>query len=165
EACDAADRADLARVLAAVDPAHPLTAVVHTAGVLDDGVLGSLTPKRLHTVLAPKVDAAWHLHELTAGLDLTAFVVFSSFSGIAGSAGQANYAAANAFLDALAEHRRGLGLPGLSLAWGSWAQQDGMMATLTAAELRRMSRGGAIPLSPEQGLALFDAAPRLGHAV
>ncbi|WP_432155050.1 SDR family NAD(P)-dependent oxidoreductase [Streptomyces tricolor] len=150
-ACDVGDRAALAALLASVDPAHPVTAVVHAAGVLDDGVVAALTPDRLDTVLRPKADAAWHLHELTANLD--AFVLFSSAAGLLGAPGQANYAAANAFLDALAAHRRAAGLPAVSLAWGPWA--DGMAAQV---DTRRASRAGLLPLDSALGLALFDTA-------
>ncbi len=164
-ACDVADRDALAAVLAAVPAAHPLTAVVHTAGVLDDGVISALTPERLATVARPKADAALNLHELTADADLRAFVLFSSASGITGSAGQANYAAANTFLDALAAHRRAQDLPATSLAWGLWAAGGSMAASLDDADRARMSRAGVLALSAEQGTELFDTALSTSDAV
>jgi acyl carrier protein len=157
-ACDLADRDAVARLVASIPPEHPLAGVVHTAGVLDDGVVRALTPTRVDTVLRPKVDAAWHLHELTAGLDLRMFVLFSSIAGAMGAAGQANYAAANSYLDALATHRRARGLPALSVAWGPWTSESGMTSTLDAVSRARLARGGALALSAEDGLALFDRA-------
>ncbi|MFF9349365.1 type I polyketide synthase [Streptomyces sp. NPDC014734] len=157
-ACDVSDRAALAALLADVPAEHPLTGVVHAAGVLDDGLVGALTPDRLDTVLRPKLDGAWHLHELTREHDLTAFVVFSSVFGVLGNAGQAAYTAANAFLDALAQRRAAEGLVGLSIGWGPWPQGAGMSTGLSAAEMARIARSGLPVSSVEQGLAWFDAA-------
>lgn len=165
-ACDVGDRAALAEVVKGCEPA--LSAVVHAAGVLDDGVLAALTPERMAAVLRPKADAAWHLHELTRDLELSAFVLFSSVSGLLGRAGQGNYAAANSFLDALALHRTALGLPALSLAWGPWEHGDGMAADHRLREpARHPENGGDVlrPLTVEQGLALFDGAIRDGGPV
>ncbi|KJY16630.1 KR domain-containing protein, partial [Streptomyces katrae] len=128
-ACDAADREALSALLDSLD--RPLTAVVHAAGVIDDGVVSSLTAERVSEVLRPKADAARHLHELTRDSGLSAFVVFSSAAGLFGGAGQAGYAAANSYLDALMAERRAAGLPGLSLAWGLWAGVGGMGDTLS----------------------------------
>ncbi|MEW1724235.1 type I polyketide synthase [Streptomyces sp. NPDC093109] len=157
-ACDIGDRDAVAALLAGVPDGHPLTAVVHTAGVLDDALIGSLTPGSLERVLRPKADGAWYLHEATRDLGLSAFLLYSSVSGIVGSPGQGNYAAANACLDALARHRTSRGLPALSLAWGPWASGDGMTGHLSGADAERISRAGLPPLSADRGLALFDAA-------
>ncbi|HZX38891.1 MAG TPA: type I polyketide synthase, partial [Streptomyces sp.] len=157
-ACDTADRDALRSLLDSVPKQHPLTAVVHTAGVLDDTVVASLTPQRLRAVLRPKTDAVTHLHDLTRHADLAAFIVFSSTAGVFGAPGQANYAAANAFCDTFAAERRAAGLPATSLAWGPWSQATGMTSGLTEADLRRMARAGLPALSTDRGLALFDAA-------
>ena len=158
-ACDVSDRSSLAAVLDQIPPSCPLTGVFHLAGVLDDGVLTQLTGSRLDRVLRPKVAGAWHLHELTRDKELSSFVLFSSAVGVMGAAGQGNYAAANAFLDALASHRRKRGLPGLSLAWGLWEQGGvGMTSHLGSAELSRMRRQGVSALSVDRGLELLDAA-------
>ncbi|MFJ4689655.1 SDR family NAD(P)-dependent oxidoreductase, partial [Streptomyces sp. NPDC088789] len=157
-ACDITDRAALAELLAAVPADHPLTSVIHTAGVLDDGIVSALTADRLATVLRPKVDGALALHELTRDTDLKEFVLFSSAAGVLGTAGQANYAAANAFLDALAQHRAAAGLPGTSLAWGLWADRSELTAGLGETELQRVAGYGVEALGTDEGLALFDAA-------
>lgn len=161
-ACDAGNRDALAAVLKAVPQEHPLTAVLHLAGVLDDGVIGSLTPDRFDTVFRPKVDAALNLHELTRSAPLADFVLFSSSAATFGTPGQANYAAANAFLDALAEQRTADGLPATSLAWGAW--EHGMAGRLDGVDRNRMARGGVLALGDEEGLALLDAALRVDAA-
>ncbi|MFG2943566.1 type I polyketide synthase, partial [Streptomyces sp. NPDC048282] len=156
-AADAADREAMTELVGSIG--DRLTAVVHTAGVVADGLVSTLTPDDLRAVLRPKVDAAWHLHELTADLPLRAFVLFSSAASPFGGAGQGNYVAANAFLDALAAHRHALGLPAVSLAWGLWGPElGGMGGDLDEVGLARIAREGILPLSADQGLALFDAA-------
>ncbi|MBA0052497.1 SDR family NAD(P)-dependent oxidoreductase [Streptomyces sp. AJS327] len=164
-ACDAADRDELAGVLASIPAERPLTGVVHTAGVLADGMLGSQTVETLEHVWRPKVDAALNLHELTRDLDLDLFALYSSAAGVFGGSGQANYAAANVFLDALAHHRRAQGLPATSLAWGLWEQASAMTGHLDERDLGRASQDGVSPLSSETGLALFDAAHRVDDAL
>ncbi len=157
-ACDTSNPAELAAALDTIDASHPLTAVIHTAGVLDDAVVAELSPQQLDAVLAAKADAAWHLHHLTAERDLAAFVLFSSAAGILGSPGQANYAAANAFLDALARHRHHTQRRATSVAWGYWQTPSGMTAHLNTTELTRLTSTGLTPITNEHGLALFDAA-------
>ncbi len=157
-ACDVADPEAASAMLAQIPAQYPLRGIVHAAGILDDGLISSLTPDRVDAVLRAKVDGAWNLHELTRHLDLSAFVVFSSMAGIVGTPGQANYAAANSFLDGLAAYRRAHGLAGLSLAWGLWEQASAMTAHLGDRDKARMSRIGLAPLSTEQALAAFDAA-------
>ncbi|MEU4253665.1 SDR family NAD(P)-dependent oxidoreductase, partial [Amycolatopsis sp. NPDC026612] len=171
-ACDVAEAEAVRELVDSIEP--PLTAVVNAAGVLDDGVIGSLTPQRVHDVLRAKADAAWNLHQATLGHDLAGFVLFSSIAGSLGVAGQGNYAAANTFLDGLALHRRGLGLPAVSVAWGAWSPEVGMASRLRDVDIARMHREGLPPLSVELGLTLFDTAVaaedpllvplRLGHS-
>jgi acyl transferase domain-containing protein/NAD(P)-dependent dehydrogenase (short-subunit alcohol dehydrogenase family)/acyl carrier protein len=164
-ACDVSDRDSVTTLLNSVPAAHPLTAVIHMAGVLQDGVIESLTPSQVDAVLRPKADAAWYLHELTRDADLAAFVLFSSVSGLFGAAGQGNYAAANAFLDALAQHRRAEGLVATSMVWGMWASDAGMSGALTDTGMDRITRAGMARLTAEQGLALFDLANTVDEAV
>nr|BBJ48547.1 hypothetical protein SAVMC3_11760 [Streptomyces avermitilis] len=164
-ACDVGERREVVRLLEGVPAGCPLTGVVHAAGVLDDATIASLTPERLGTVFAAKVDAALLLDELTRGMELSAFVLFSSAAGILGSAGQGNYAAANAALDALAYRRRAAGLPGVSLAWGLWEEASGMTGHLAGTDHRRIIRSGLHPMSTPDALALFDAALALDRPV
>lgn len=160
-ACDVADPVALASVLDAIPDRHPLTAVIHTAGLLDDAVVGNLTPERVDAVLRPKVDAAWNLHLLTRHLDLAAFVLYSSAAGVLGNAGQAGYAAANSFLDALVAHRHSEKLPAVSLAWGYWAESSGMTSQMSNSDVARLQRRTGIMAMPtEQALAMLDAALR-----
>ncbi|MEU5540649.1 SDR family NAD(P)-dependent oxidoreductase, partial [Streptomyces sp. NPDC020362] len=162
--CDVADREAVSGMLDGLGE-QSLAAVVHTAGVLDDGVVASVTPERMREVFRPKVDAVLNLHECTREMGLAAFVVFSSVAGMVGSAGQASYAAANSFLDAFSAHRRREGLPATSLAWGVWEQSGAMTDGLAGADRARMARSGVLPLPPEVGLRLFDAALASEEAV
>ncbi|WP_040698184.1 type I polyketide synthase, partial [Nocardia vinacea] len=157
-ACDVSTRAGVEQLLAAVPDEDPLVGVVHAAGVLDDGVIASLTPQRLDTVLSAKADAAWYLHELTRELDVAMFVMYSSVTGVLGSPGQGNYAAANQFLDGLAEYRRARGLAATSIAWGLWGSSTGMTGHLDGGDTARMNRGGMLALTDDQGMAMFNAA-------
>jgi acyl carrier protein len=164
--CDAADRGALGATLDELAEAGVrVGGVIHAAGVLDDCVLDALTVERLDRILRPKVDAAVNLHDLTEHLDLTAFVVFSSLAGTLGSAGQAGYAAGNAFLDGLVEHRRATGRPGVSVVWGPWSGDGGMTARLSDADLARMARTGLAALPARRGLELLDLATRHNHPV
>ncbi|MBO8191790.1 SDR family NAD(P)-dependent oxidoreductase [Streptomyces oryzae] len=160
-ACDAADRTALARVLRTIPEEHPLTGVVHAAGVLDDGLVSTMDAAALDRVMRPKAAAALALHELTAKIPTVAvFVLFSSVAGLLGTAGQANYAAANGVLDALARTRQAQGLPATSIAWGLWSQRSGMTGQLDETAIRRLAAAGIGELDTDTGLRLFDAALR-----
>ncbi|MFE2106421.1 type I polyketide synthase [Kitasatospora sp. NPDC059463] len=163
-ACDAADREALADLLAGIPEDRPLTAVFHAAAVVAGGLVDALTADELDQVLRPKVDAALNLHHLTRDADLAAFVLFSSFAGTLGGAGQGAYAAGNAFLDALAQHRAAHGLVASSLAWGVW-EERGAQTALADGDLRRMVRAGLVPLSADEGLRLLDVARTLDEPV
>ncbi|MEV5150297.1 type I polyketide synthase, partial [Streptomyces sp. NPDC052727] len=166
-ACDAGDRAALAAVLDGIPAEHPLTAVVHAAGVLDNGLIADLTAPNLTGVLAAKADAAWHLHELTRDQDLSAFVLFSSSVGVLGGPGQANYAAANAFVDALAGLRAAQGLAATAIGWGLWDPAEiggGINAGLGEAGHKRYTREGFRLIPVQEGLGLLDAAVADGAA-
>ncbi|WP_425608651.1 type I polyketide synthase [Streptomyces albipurpureus] len=164
-ACDVADRAAVAELLADMPRGYPLTAVVHAAGVLADGMVESLTAESLDHVLRAKVGGAVNLHELTREHNLSAFILFSALAGTLGGAGQANYAAANGFLDGLAAQRRASGLVGTSLCWGWWEQHGGMTADLDQAELSRIRRLGVAAMPTSDALALFDSACAINKPV
>ncbi|MFG2562905.1 SDR family NAD(P)-dependent oxidoreductase [Streptomyces sp. NPDC048496] len=164
-ACDITERSAVAELLESVSQAHPLTSVIHSAGVLDDGLVETLTPERLDRVMRPKADAALHLHELTVGAPLRSFVLFSSVAGTIGGPGQGNYAAANTFLDAFAQWRRAHGLPGVSLAWGLWDETSAMTRHLAGDGVAQLGRSGLAPLSTDEGLRLFDAAHHTGDSL
>jgi acyl transferase domain-containing protein/acyl carrier protein len=156
--CDVSQRAQVAALLAGIPIEHPLTAVFHLAAVVDDGVLHSQNSERFDRVFAPKLDGAFHLHDLTRDRPLVAFVMFSSVAGVLGGPGLSNYAAANTFLDALAQHRRARGMVASSLCWGHWAERSGLTASLGQIDLARMARGGLLPMSSRDALKLFDSA-------
>ncbi|MEU0323499.1 SDR family NAD(P)-dependent oxidoreductase [Streptomyces sp. NPDC006174] len=161
-ACDCGDREALAGVLASIPAAHPLTGIVHAAGIVEDATVRSLTVAQLLAVFGPKAEAAWNLHELTRSAPLAFFDLFSSASGTLGAAGQGNYSLANTFLDALAQHRSALGLPARSLAWGLWDLPDGMAGRLTAPDVERLARRtGLRPIGAARGLRMYDAARTL----
>ncbi len=157
-ACDVSDRKQLRKLLEGIPDERPLRAIVHAAGALDDGSIVKLTAERLDTTMAVKVDAAWHLHELTRESDLDAFVMFSSLTGVVGAPGQANYSAGNVFLDALAAHRRAQGLPAVSIAWGAWEQATGLTGHLRELDIARIRRYGVAALSSQEGMRLLDLA-------
>jgi acyl transferase domain-containing protein len=157
-ACDVGDRQALRALLAGISAEHPLGAVIHAAGFLDDGLVEGLTAEQVTRVLRTKAEAAAHLSELTAGAELDAFVLFSSIAGVAGTAGQANYAAANACLDELARQRRCRGLPAVSMAWGLWQHASGMTGHMAGHHVARLARTGVAALDTAEGMALFDAA-------
>ncbi|MFJ5226873.1 type I polyketide synthase, partial [Streptomyces sp. NPDC088400] len=155
---DVSSRAGVEEALSVVDGGHPLTGVVHAAGVVDDGVVGSLSPERVDAVMGGKAGGAWWLHTLTQNMELSFFSVFSSVAGVVGSPGQANYAAANGFLDGLVQERRARGLVGQSIAWGLWDVTEGLAGDLSESDLTRMSRRGITGLSASGGLGLLQTA-------
>ena len=163
EACDTTDKKALQQLIDSLE--HPLRAVVHTAGVTEDGMIASMSQEQLHNVLRPKVDAAWHLHELTKDLDLDAFVLFSSMAATVGGPGQGNYAAANSFLDGLAQHRVRLGLPAVAIEWGLWEEASAVSAHLTPVILNRMAREGMRQIPTPLGTAILDAALTMDRPV
>jgi NAD(P)-dependent dehydrogenase (short-subunit alcohol dehydrogenase family)/acyl carrier protein len=162
-ACDVADRKALTKLLKTTKK-HPLTGVLHAAGVMDNALIGGLTPQQMDAVLRPKVDAAWHLHELTRDLPLAWFVLFSSCSGLVIGAGQGNYATANRFLDGLAAHRRAAGLPATALGWGPWATDTGMSGSADG-DVNRMARLGILTTPTEDGLRQFDEAMTVAEPI
>lgn len=158
KACDTSDAGSLTALLDAIPHAHPLTGIFHTAGVLADATIANMTTDQIARVFAPKVDAAWHLHERTRHLDLAVFALYSSINGVLGNAGQGNYAAANTFLDSLAIVRRRLGLPATSLGWGWWQPVTNLSRSFSTADTARIARVGFAPITVEHGNALLDAA-------
>ena len=163
-ACDASDRDSVASVMSLFGEDRPLRGVIHAAGVLDDGALSAMTPERLEKVFQPKLDGAWHLHQMTQDLELDFFVMFSSIAGVMGSPGQGNYAAASAYLDALAHLRRARGLAATSVAWGPW-ESGGMATLLSEVDLARFARMGLDALAQEESVELFERAVKGGRAL
>jgi short-subunit dehydrogenase len=163
ERCDVADPDAVRRLVDSIPPEHPLTAVIHAAGVLQDATLLSLTAEHVEAVLNAKAVGAWNLHQATADRDLSLFVCFSSIAGVLGAAGQGNYAAANAYLDALAHHRHHAGLPASALSWGQWSTGGGMAGRLAESDRARLARTGIAPMPAAAALALFDAAVLSGR--
>ncbi|MFJ9399770.1 SDR family NAD(P)-dependent oxidoreductase [Streptomyces californicus] len=161
-ACDVSDPLQTRQL---IDSIAELTAIVHTAAVLDDSVVTGLTPDQLDRVLAPKADAARHLHELTRDRDLSAFVLFSSVAGRLSGVGQGSYTAANAAMEAVAAQRRSEGLPGTALAWGLWSEEAGMGGRISTAALQRTAQSGVAAMTTAEGLALFDAALAVAEPV
>jgi myxalamid-type polyketide synthase MxaB len=161
---DVSDATHVTRLLAAIREAlPPLRGIVHAAGVLDDGVLLQQTWERFRRVMAPKVEGTWNLHAMTQDLPLDFFVCFSSVASLLGNAGQGNYAAANAFMDALAHQRRARGLPGLSVNWGPWGEV-GMAADAGGQRQRRLADQGFRPIAPDQGVEVFSQLLHTGRA-
>ena len=160
ELADVTDAAALDAMLARMDAElPPLAGVIHSVGVLADATIGNQTWETFETVLWPKMLGAWHLHRATAQRDLDMFVLFSSVAGVLGNPGQANHAAANAFLDQLAAHRRALGLPGQAIAWGAWSE-IGEAEEQRERMTRRSASGGIEWITPQQGLRAFDRLVR-----
>ena len=158
-ATDLSSASGVDRLLAMIaDDLPPLRGVVHAAGAIADGVLLQQDRAQFERVLGPKASGAWQVHEGTKHLALDFFVEFSSIASVFGAQGQANYAAANAVLDAIAHHRRGAGLPGTSINWGGWAGA-GMTSTLEAREVRRREKSGVALMEPELALAALDRLP------
>ncbi len=163
--CDVSDREQVRALVEGVPGEFPLGAVVHAAGAVDDGVIESLSVERLEGVWAPKADAAWYLHELTEGMDLDAFVLFSSAAGVLGSPGQGNYAAANAFMDALAAYRQARGMAATSIAWGLWQSTSELTSGVSETDRARMQRAGMFALTDDEALQLFDRSREVGESL
>ncbi|NEO69631.1 type I polyketide synthase [Moorena sp. SIO3H5] len=157
---DISVESDVANILEQIQTSlPPLLGVIHAAGVLDDGLLQQTNWERFTKVMAPKVNGTWNLHKLTQHLSLDFFVCFSSMSSLLGSPGQGNYAAANAFMDAVVHSRREMGLPGLSINWGGWSE-GGMAIRLASQHQNRMQTAGISLISPEQGIQVLEELVR-----